>query len=84
MVCVSTYIAFNREYFDDNAVIPEGFIYDKKRRTVFHEYKSRRLTQEAFEKEKRDHIEKLLLWCKDLPELSDSNHQPRAVLEQKM
>jgi len=70
-ICVSTYVAFGQEYFNDDMVPPDGFIYDKKRRMIRHEYATRKLTQESFEKEKSDHIKKLLLWCKNLPNTSD-------------
>jgi len=68
-VCVNTYVAFGREYFNDSIEPPEGFIYNKTRHMLHHEYKVRRLTHEAFEKEKSEHIEKLLSWCKSLKEI---------------
>lgn len=83
-VCVSTYIAFAQEYFDDDTVLPEGFVYNKKRRMLCHKYKVRRLSQEALENEKSEYIEKLLLWCKNLPKSSEDNTPPRAVQEEKM
>lgn len=83
-VCVSTYIAFAQEYFDDDTVLPEGFVYNKKRRMLCHKYKVRRLSQEALENEKSEYIEKLLLWCKNLPKSSEDNTPPRAGQEEKM
>lgn len=83
-VCVNTYIAFAQEYFDDNMTLPAGFNYNKKRRMIHHEYKAKQLSQKAFEKEKSEHIERLLLWCKNLPELSNRNDRSRTNPVQKL
>jgi len=76
--CVSTYISFAREFFQDDSELPEGFKYHKKKRMVFHEYKIRHLSHEAFELEKDYHIAKLLEWCRNLsPIESDQAREQR-------
>jgi len=64
-VCINTYIAFAREYFD-NIEIPEGFKYRKNRKTIHYTY-STRLTKENMEEIKKEKLETLLEWCKSLP-----------------
>lgn len=64
-VCINTYIAFTNDYFEE-ADIPEGFKYDKKRRVVTYTY-STRLTEEKMEELKREKLAILLEWCKSLP-----------------
>lgn len=68
-VCTSTYLTFGRDYFDESFILPEGFLYDKKKRMLYHPYKVKHLSQEDLKKEKSEHIENLLLWCKNLPKL---------------
>ena len=64
-VCINTYIAFVKDYFNDTN-IPEGFRYNKKRKMVTYTY-STRLTKENMEKLKKEKLETLLEWCKNLP-----------------
>lgn len=70
-VCISTYIAFASHYFDDTSV-PEGFKYDKKRKTVIYTY-STKLIEEEMEELKKEKLETLLTWCKNLPNRSMEN-----------
>lgn len=70
-ICVNTYIAFANNYFDDvNA--PDGFKYDKKRKSVSYTY-STRLTEEEMEELKKEKLAILLEWCKNLPNRSMEN-----------
>lgn len=70
-ICVNTYIAFANNYFDDvNA--PDGFKYDKKRKSVSYTY-STRLTEEEMEELKKEKLAILLEWCKSLPNRSMEN-----------
>lgn len=69
-VCINTYIAFTNDYFEE-ADIPEGFKYDKKRRVVTYTY-STRLTEEKMEELKREKLAILLEWCKSLPNRKDN------------
>ena len=64
-VCINTYITFANDYFGDTSA-PEGFKYNKKRKTVAYAY-STRLTKEDMEKIKEVKLEALLEWCKSLP-----------------
>ena len=64
-VCINTYIAFARDYFNDTN-IPEGFRYIKKRKMVTYTY-STKLTKEDMENLKKEKLEVLLEWCKSLP-----------------
>ena len=68
-VCISTYISFAQDYFTVEIELPKGFIYNANKRIIVHEYKSRNLTKDEFEEEKSQHIERLLLWCRKLPDL---------------
>ncbi len=67
-VCVNTYIAFTKDYFN-NTDMPEGFKYNKKRRIVTYTYSSK-LTKESMEELKKEKLETLLEWCKSLPSRS--------------
>lgn len=71
-VCISTYIAFAKNYFKDNVNMPEGFKYDKKRNVVTYVY-STKLTKENVEKLKKEKLEVLLKWCNDLPSRNTEN-----------
>lgn len=64
-VCINTYIAFARDYFGDTGA-PDGFRYNKKRKMVTYTY-STRLTKENMEELKKEKLEVLLEWCKNLP-----------------
>lgn len=64
-VCISTYISFARDYFNDIS-LPDGFKYNKKRKMISYTY-STRLTKENMENIKKEKLEMLLEWCKNLP-----------------
>lgn len=64
-VCINTYIAFADDYFQDVGT-PEGFKYNKKRRTIAYTY-SAKFTKEQMEEIKKEKLETLLEWCKMLP-----------------
>ena len=66
-VCISTYIAFARDYFKSTD-IPEGFQYNTKKKMVAFTY-STRLTKEEMEELKREKLKVLLEWCKSLPDI---------------
>lgn len=63
-VCISTYVSFANDYFD-GINMPNGFKYDKKRRTVMCTY-SMKLTEEKMEELKEENLAVLLDWCKSL------------------
>lgn len=63
--CINTYIAFADDYFKDIR-IPDGFIYDKKRRMITYTY-SMKISEEKMEESKKEKLTVLLKWCKDLP-----------------
>lgn len=65
-VCINTYIAFAQNYFDD-IKIPDGFKYNKKKRTIRYAY-STRLKKEEMENMKKEKLAVLLEWCKSLPD----------------
>lgn len=66
-ICMSTYIAFAIDYFDGkNIEMPVGFKYNKKRRTVYHDY-PKNISEKELEKEKRKYLLALLEWCNKLP-----------------
>lgn len=67
-VCINTYIAFANDYFKD-IEIPNGFKYNKKRKTIAYTY-STTLTKEKMEKLKKEKLDTLLEWCKNLPNRS--------------
>ena len=64
-VCINTYIAFARDYFEDDD-IPEGFKYNKKKRIVSYTY-STKLKRDNMKELKKEKLEVLLEWCKSLP-----------------
>lgn len=63
--CINTYISFPEDYFNEVGT-PEGFKYDKKRRTITYTY-SQKLTGESMEKLKEKKLAILLEWVKSLP-----------------
>lgn len=65
-VCINTYITFANDYFKEIDK-PEGFKYDKKRRTISYTY-SQRLTEEEMEDLKAEKLTILLEWVKSLPD----------------
>ena len=69
--CISTYIAFTNDYFNDTSA-PEGFKYDEKRKIVAYAYSSK-LTKEKMEELKKEKLENLLEWCKRLPNKNMEN-----------
>lgn len=70
-VCINTYIAFADNYFVDVGT-PEGFKYDKKRKMVTYSY-SAKLTKAKMEEIKKEKLEILLEWCKNLPNRNTEN-----------
>lgn len=68
-VCISTYIAFARDYFKDED-IPIGFKYNRKRKIVSYTY-STKLSKDDMKELKKKKIEALLEWCKNLPDNND-------------
>ena len=70
-VCINTYITFADDYFNDVGT-PEGFRYDEKRRMITYTY-STRLSKEGMEELKREKLETLLKWCKNLPNRNVEN-----------
>lgn len=64
-VCISTYISFSRDYFEDIG-IPDGFKYDKKKKMILYAY-STRLSKEDMKELKKEKLEILLKWCRSLP-----------------
>jgi hypothetical protein len=64
-ICISTYISFSRDYFEDMC-IPEGFKYNKKKKMIVYAY-STRLSKEKMEELKKEKLEILLEWCRSLP-----------------
>ena len=64
-ICTNTYIAFANNYFDHISV-PEGFKYDKKRKTISYVY-SNKITKEEMEELKKEKLITLLEWCHSLP-----------------
>ena len=64
-ICVSTYIAFAKDYFE-NISIPEGFKYDKKKKIIRYTY-STKLTKEKMEEIKVEKLNILLEWCNSIP-----------------
>ncbi len=69
--CVNTYIAFADNYFNDMS-LPEGFKYDKKKKTIAYAY-STKLAQANIEEIKKEKLETLLEWCRNLPNRSAEN-----------
>lgn len=64
-VCINTYISFADDYFN-NVSAPDGFKYDKGKRMVTYTY-STKLEEEKMEELKKEKLEALLKWCKNLP-----------------
>lgn len=64
-VCINTYITFPEDYFKEINT-PEGFKYDRKRRTITYAY-SMKLTEEKMEELKAEKLKVLLEWIKSLP-----------------
>lgn len=64
-VCINTYITFPEDYFK-GIDTPEGFKYDRKRRTIAYTY-SMKLTEEKMEELKAEKLAVLLEWIKNLP-----------------
>ena len=67
----NTYITFSLDYFKDIAT-PEGFKYNKKRKTITYTY-STRLMDEKAEDLKTEKLNILLEWVKDLPDRNIEN-----------
>ena len=70
-VCINTYIAFAKDYFEDTDT-PEGFKYNKKKKMITYAY-STRLTKENMEELKKEKLKILLEWCKSLPNRNTEN-----------
>ena len=68
---INTYIAFANNYFKD-VDMPDGFKHDKKRNMVVYIY-STKLTEEKIEELKKEKLEELLKWCKNLPNRNMEN-----------
>lgn len=64
-VCISTYIAFAKDYFKDTD-IPEGFKYNRKKRIINYTY-STKAKRDKMKELKQEKLEVLLEWCKSLP-----------------
>ena len=60
------YITFVDNCFDENTVIPDGFKYSQRQRTLRHTF-SKKLTQQQFETEKQKHLDILINWIESLP-----------------
>ena len=70
-VCLSTYVAFANNYFDDTSV-PDGFKYDEKGQMIIYTY-STKLTGEKMEEIKKEKLTTMLEWCKKLPNRNMEN-----------
>lgn len=64
-VCLNTYITFADSYFEE-ADLPNGFKYDKKKRMIHCNYLLK-LSEEEMENVKKEKLKTLLEWCKNLP-----------------
>ena len=64
-ICINTYVSFANDYFK-YIDTPDGFKYDKKRRIITYSY-STRLSKKEMEEIKKEKLETLLEWCKNLP-----------------
>ena len=64
--CINTYISFPENYFEEIGT-PNGFKYDKKRKTITYTY-SMKLTKETMEELKAEKLSVLLEWVKNLPD----------------
>ena len=69
--CINTYITFPEDYFKKIST-PEGFEYDKKRRTITYTY-SPSMTEEKMEELKVEKLAVLLKWIKNLPNRNIEN-----------
>lgn len=64
--CISTYIAFAMDYgFGESIEVPKGFEYHKKKRMIYFEY-SLKLSKEEMEEIKKEKLNNLLEWCKEI------------------
>lgn len=70
-VCLSTYIAFANNYFNE-IELPSGFKYDKKRRIISYSY-STKIKKEKIEELKKENLKILLEWCNNLPSRNMEN-----------
>ena len=69
--CINTYISFSEDYFN-NIGTPEGFKYDKKRKTITYTY-SMKLSEEKMEELKSEKLLILSEWIKNLPNRNVEN-----------
>ena len=60
------YIAFVKDYGFHN--MPDGFFYRKRMSSMYHLYKCK-MDAEEFNKNKQDHLDKLLDWCNNLSQV---------------
>lgn len=67
----NTYISFIKDYFKE-IVMPKRFKYDKKRMILTYSYPNK-LTMEEAEKIKKENLEILLEWCRQLPNQNMEN-----------
>ena len=69
--CINTYITFVEDYFKEIGT-PDGFKYDKKRRTITYTY-SPKLAEEKMENTKAEKLAVLLKWVDSLPNRNIEN-----------
>lgn len=66
-ICISIYISFNTNYgFGATIPLPEGFKFNKKKNAIIYDF-NRKLSREEVETEKKNKLDALLEWCKNLP-----------------
>lgn len=66
-ICISIYISFNINYgFGTTIPLPEGFKFNKKKNAIIYDF-NRKLSREEIETEKKNKLDALLEWCKNLP-----------------
>lgn len=66
-ICISIYISFNTNYgFGTTIPLPEGFKFNKKKNAIIYDF-NRKLSREEVETEKKNKLDALLEWCKNLP-----------------
>lgn len=66
-ICISIYISFNINYgFGTTIPLPEGFKFNKKKNAIIYDF-NRKLSREEVETEKKNKLDALLEWCKNLP-----------------
>lgn len=70
-ICINTYISFANDYFK-HIDTPDGFKYNKKRRVITYTY-STKLSKKEMEEIKKEKLETLLEWCKNLPNRNTEN-----------